>query len=103
MKRNPLAILATPRARVARALGALHSAAACAVLATLAACSGGGGPAVSVNQPTGTATVNSYTGPAPQNADVLAFQINLWQNIIPSDRCGGCHHAGGQSPMFARA
>ena len=34
---------------------------------------------------------------------MLAFQINLWQNITPSDRCGGCHHAGGQSPMFARS
>jgi Concanavalin A-like lectin/glucanases superfamily len=70
----------------------------------LAACSGGGGPSVTVNQPTSLgSTANSYTGPAPQDADVLAFQINLWQNIIPSDRCGGCHHAGGQSPMFARA
>src|SRR5579864_5280526 len=29
--------------------------------------------------------------------------VNLWQNIIPSNRCGGCHHQGGQSPMFARS
>src|SRR5580704_5093659 len=77
--------------------------AALALLAALGACSGGSGPSVTVNQPTGTSTAQSYTGPAPQNADVLAFQINLWQNITPSDRCGGCHHAGGQSPQFARS
>ena len=81
----------------------LRRAAGLALLGVLAACSAGGGPGVSVNQPPGTATVSTYTGPPAQNADVLAFQINLWQNITPSNRCGGCHHAGGQSPMFARA
>ena len=34
---------------------------------------------------------------------MTAFQINLWQNIRVSNRCGGCHHEGGQSPMFARS
>jgi len=29
--------------------------------------------------------------------------INFWANVSPSNRCGGCHHAGGQSPMFARS
>ena len=75
-----------------------------ALLATLAACSGGG-PATTVNQqatpPTDTA--DDYTGPAPANADVQAFKINLWQNIRPANRCGGCHHEGGQSPQFARS
>jgi cytochrome c553 len=101
MNSNRIAILATSLAQ--RSARALRCGAALAVLAVLAACSGGGGPGVQVNQPAATSTVNSYTGPAPQDADVLAFQINLWQNIMPSDRCGGCHHAGGQSPMFARA
>jgi hypothetical protein len=91
---------AGPAARSARAARRL---AALAALAVLAACSASSGPGVSVNQPTGSATTQSYTGPAPANADVLAFQINLWQNIIPSDRCGGCHHQGGQAPMFARS
>src|SRR3984885_2248082 len=101
MNRNHVANFAAPA--VWRAPRALRHLAALALLAVLAACSGGGGPGVTVNQPSGTATVASYTGPPAQNADVVAFQINLWQNIIPSDRCGGCHHQGGQSPMFARS
>jgi Concanavalin A-like lectin/glucanases superfamily len=76
---------------------------ALALLLLLAACSGGSGVGVAVNQPTTSATSSTYTGPAPQDADVLAFQLNFWQNITPSNRCGGCHHAGGQSPMFARS
>ena len=86
-----------------RAARALRHGATLVLLAALAACSGGGGPGVTVNQPAAVSAVSSYTGPAAQNADVLAFQLNLWVNIIPSDRCGGCHHAGGQSPMFARS
>jgi Concanavalin A-like lectin/glucanases superfamily len=72
-------------------------------LLALAACSGGGA-ATQVNQ-VATAPGNAaqnYTGPAPANADVQAFKVSLWQNVTPSDRCGGCHHQGGQSPMFAR-
>ncbi|MDB6088926.1 MAG: LamG protein [Gammaproteobacteria bacterium] len=83
---------------------ALTAAAAVALVATLAACSAGG-PATQVNQPTtgGTSTANQYTGPAASNADVQSFKINLWENIRVSNRCGGCHHEGGQAPMFARS
>ena len=74
------------------------------VLATLAACSGGGA-STTVNQQSTppSSTANAYTGPAPANADVQAFKINLWENIRTANRCGGCHHQGGQSPMFARS
>jgi len=82
---------------------ALRICAAAAMLAVLAACSSSGGAPTTVNQQTTTTTTQSYTGPPPQNADIQAFQVNLWQNIIPSNRCGGCHHQGGQSPMFARS
>src|SRR5437868_7642678 len=44
-----------------------------------------------------------YSGPAAANPDVLSFQTNLWVNISGSDRCGGCHQAGGQAPLFARS
>jgi Concanavalin A-like lectin/glucanases superfamily len=77
--------------------------AAAAMLATLAACSSSGGAATTVNSPPPTSTTQTYTGPPAQNADIEAFQVNLWQNIIPSNRCGGCHHQSGQSPMFARS
>ena len=86
-------------ARVARAAAAL------VLVSVVAACSSGSnGPSTTVNQATSnTATANAYTGPAAATADVTAFQINFWQNIRVSSRCGGCHHEGGQSPMFARS
>jgi cytochrome c553 len=77
-------------------------AAALVVLALLAACSSSG-PATSANPVTAPPTAQAYSGPAPENADVQAFKINLWQNIQSPDMCGGCHHAGGQSPEFARS
>src|SRR5579862_6040772 len=87
-----------------RATQTLVRCTALALLATLAACSGGG-PATTVNQQSTppTDTADDYTGPAPANADVQAFKINLWQNIRTANRCGGCHHEGGQSPQFARS
>ncbi|MBV8783728.1 MAG: LamG domain-containing protein [Gammaproteobacteria bacterium] len=88
-----------------RLLAPLARGAALAALATLAACAGGAGPGTSVNQVATppTSTASSYTGPAPANADVQAFALNLWANIRVANRCGGCHHEGGQSPMFARS
>jgi Concanavalin A-like lectin/glucanases superfamily len=79
--------------RIRTALGAL------AVL-LLAACSGGA--ATTQNPVTAVATVANYSGPPPATADVQAFMTNLWTNIKPTNRCGGCHVQGGQSPQFAR-
>jgi hypothetical protein len=73
-----------------------------AVAIALAGC-GPSGPATQVNQPTSSATVSNYTGPAPASKDVQAFEVSLWNNVRSQDRCGGCHHQGGQSPMFARS
>ena len=103
MNRNLVETSTVSDSRSGRVARALKHGAALMLLATLAACSGGGGPGVTVNQPAAVSGVSSYTGPAAQNADVLAFQLNLWVNISPANRCGGCHHAGGQSPMFARS
>jgi len=84
---------------------ALKAASALALATLLTACAGGSnGPATVVQQQTtNNSTANSYTGPPASTADVTAFQINLWQNIRVQNRCGGCHHEGGQSPMFARS
>jgi hypothetical protein len=82
-------------------LGWQHLAAA-ALCALLGACSSSG-PATTASPVTATSAPQAYNGPAAANADVLAFQINLWQNIESPTMCGGCHHAGGQSPQFARA
>ena len=69
----------------------------------LALCACSGGAATTPNPNPQTVTSASYAGPAPATADVQAFRINLWQNINSSSRCGNCHKAGGQSPMFARS
>src|SRR5688500_1319102 len=74
---------------------------ATAAAAVLAGCSSGGAPTV-VNPVTQAPPVSDYTGPASANADVQAFRISLWENIKANNRCGSCHGAGGQSPMFAR-
>jgi hypothetical protein len=80
---------------------AVKLASALAFAAALAAC-GGGGAATIENPITAAPPVADYSGPAPQNADVQAFKLNLWDNIKASNRCGGCHTANGQSPQFAR-
>ncbi|NND64568.1 MAG: LamG domain-containing protein, partial [Gammaproteobacteria bacterium] len=46
--------------------------------------------------------VDDYLGPAAATADVQAFRLELWENIRDNNRCGACHGAGGQTPMFAR-
>jgi hypothetical protein len=94
-----LTVSATPLTRARRVLA---QGAALALLAVLAACGGSGAP-VAVNGQPPTSSAQSYTGPPPANSDVQAFMVNLWVNVSPSNRCGGCHHAGGQSPMFARS
>lgn len=44
-----------------------------------------------------------YAGPAPSTDDVQQFRLALWDNIIDSERCGGCHGVGGTgTPLFAR-
>jgi hypothetical protein len=68
----------------------------------LGACSGGAPTTQSPNLQAAAQT-DTYAGPAPGSADVQAFETNLWVNISPSNRCGGCHKAGGQTPMFARS
>ena len=81
----------------------LQRAAALALLTIVAACTAGGPTTTQTQATTPGTTASSYTGPAAANADVTSFQINLWANIRTPDKCGGCHHEGGQSPMFARS
>ncbi len=92
------------RFNIARAgMGMVKRAAILAFVTTIAACTAGGPPTTQTQATTPGTTAADYTGPAPANADVQSFKINLWANIHTSDKCGGCHHEGGQSPMFARS
>src|SRR5215470_15527944 len=101
MNRDPVTLAVSNRP-LESAARALLGAAALTLLAVLTGCGGGGAPTM-VNAAPPTNSAQNYTGPPPANADVQAFMVNLWVNISPSNRCGGCHHAGGQSPMFARS
>jgi mono/diheme cytochrome c family protein len=98
---NVYSLINSARTLASAAAHALKLSSALVLVAVLAACSGGGAPTV-VNPVTSAPPVADYTGPTPQNADVQAFKLNLWENIKASNRCGGCHTANGQSPQFAR-
>ena len=74
---------------------------AAASLALLAACSGGGAGTEENPQSPGTPGGN-YNGPPPATDDVQRFKLNVWDNLVNSDRCGGCHGVGGQVPQFVR-
>ena len=101
MNRDSVATL-TVSEPLTHAARAVARGAALALLVALTACGGSGAP-VTVNAAPPTSSVQTYTGPPPANADVQAFMVNFWANVNPPNRCGGCHHAGGQSPMFARS
>ncbi|NOY61733.1 MAG: LamG domain-containing protein [Gammaproteobacteria bacterium] len=75
-----------------------------ATIAAVLVVAGCGGASTESNIDTNnTSPAAAYTGPAPATADVRLFQLNLWDNIKSSSRCGGCHdNITGQSPRFAR-
>jgi len=75
-----------------------------ALISALALAGCGGGADTSENPITsGNAAPSGYNGPVPSNADIQSFKVEFWENIRASNRCGNCHNAGGQSPMFARS
>jgi hypothetical protein len=83
--------------------GALETLTLLAVIVLVIALPGCGGGASTETLPvTNSAISNSYTGPAPATADVQAFKLNVWDNLKATNRCGGCHIAGDQTPMFVR-
>ncbi len=67
----------------------------------LAACGGGAG--TERLPPTGVTPPSTYTGPAPQTADIQNFMNALWTNVRNGGvaRCSGCHGTT-QTPLFAR-
>lgn len=75
----------------------------------LVSCGSGSSTPNKSNPDTSTGTngggVFSYKGEKPAaTSDVTKFQTELWINLAPEDRCGGCHSdtTARQSPMFAR-
>ncbi|WP_223427481.1 LamG domain-containing protein [Alcanivorax limicola] len=72
-------------------------------LALASACGGtSSGAPVTSNPPPGDGGTPNYTGPVARTADVAAFKLNVWDNLVRADRCGACHGTGGQAPAFVR-
>ncbi|MGE0624889.1 MAG: LamG domain-containing protein [Pseudomonadales bacterium] len=76
--------------------------AALAALLLLQACGSGSGAPVVQNPLTSAPNVSNYNGPPPATADVQAFKLALWDNLVPNNRCGSCHNES-QNPRFVRA
>ncbi|WP_421711388.1 hypothetical protein [Alcanivorax sp.] len=70
----------------------------CAAL--ISGCGGSGsGSDTTPNRNNGGGNNNvNYDGPAPRNADVSAFKIYIWNNLVSEQRCGACHRD--QQPAF---
>ena len=62
------------------------------ILSLLQSCNPGSGAPVVQNSLTTTAVVSNYSGPPPATADVQAFKLALWDNLVPNNRCGSCHN-----------
>lgn len=82
----------------------LKTAFAAATLAVLAACSGGGA-GTEENPETPPNPGGNYNGPPPASDDVQRFKLNVWDNLVGTDRCGACHGNSGpmQEPRFVRS
>ena len=73
----------------------------------LSACGGGAStetnPAAGVSNNTTNLGISAYTGPNALTEDIRAFQVNVWEPLRVSTKCGACHSpAVGQTPMFVR-
>lgn len=78
-------------------------------LAAFVGCGGGSGDSGQENQRNIPDAVDDddvgivYNGPVASTDDVLAFKLNVWDNLAGDDRCGACHNEiVGQEPMFLR-
>ncbi len=49
-----------------------------------------------------TVTTSTYNGPAARTSDIQGYRISVWEPLRKQNRCGACHGAGGQAPLFVR-
>ncbi len=72
------------------------------IAVVLYGCGSGSGATVQENPVTQVDEVENYNGPPPASPDVQSFKLNVWDNLVPNNRCGSCHNDS-QSPRFVRA
>ena len=65
-------------------------------------CGMGSGAPVQVNPVPQDVDVGNYSGPPPASPDVQRFKLNVWDRLVPGNRCGNCH-TDANSPLFVRA
>ena len=71
-------------------------------VAILHGCGSGSGAPTQLAPLTSAPEVSNYNGPPPATADVQAFKLAVWDNLVPNNRCGSCHNET-QNPRFVRA
>ncbi|VAW78308.1 FIG00702062: hypothetical protein [hydrothermal vent metagenome] len=74
----------------------------------LSACGGGASteanPTSGLSNNTGGLGTAAYQGPNAQTTEIRGFQVNVWEPLRSSTKCGACHSPGvGQTPMFVRS
>jgi hypothetical protein len=85
-----------------RVRSTLLSVAALAATLALSGCGAGSGADVRDNPNTTPPNVSNYNGPPAQTEDVQRFKLNVWDNLVPNNRCGNCHNES-QAPRFVRS
>jgi len=77
--------------------------AAILVFASISLTGCGGGATNEANPGAGgTNIVTAYSGPPASSNLVQAYKLEVWDNLVATNRCGGCHGTGGQVPNFVR-
>lgn len=107
---NMLNLMQIPSLKNLRSSAQLSRFAFAAILSVLLVGCGSGSSAPNKTNPntnTGNGSGGSFVYKGEKQAatpDVTKFQTELWINLAPADRCGGCHSdsSAKQSPMFAR-
>ncbi len=75
------------------------------LLLGLGGCGSGSGAETKPNLPPNNSSSGGlvYNGPAPASEDVQRFKLHVWDRLAQPNRCGSCHGAQGQVPIFVRA
>ena len=69
---------------------------------SLTGCGGGATNEANPGAGGGSNIVTAYSGPPASSNLVQAYKLEVWDNLVATNRCGGCHGTDGQAPSFVR-